>query len=168
MKPKKIMDTMDPGGLRCGSDAGGNAREISGGADAGEFFEGAGAGEDAERKKRKKASTVKAVMSYAGLMKMARDYLVADNALFVAAAKTYAEQAALIAQMRENLKESGMTVTKEYVKGRENLCINPLVQELPKHVDSANRTLSTMLQIITDIGRKPEKADELTDFLNAN
>lgn len=106
----------------------------------------------------------KPVMSYAKLMKMAREYRVDNNQLFVAAAKTYAEQVDLIATMREELKADGMTVTKEYVKGRENVCANPLIQEIPKHVDSANRTLHTMLEIITEIGEKPEAKDELTAF----
>lgn len=106
----------------------------------------------------------KPVMSYARLLKMAKEYRVDDNPLFVAAAKTYAEQVALIAKMREQLDADGMTVSKEYVKGRENICANPLIQEIPKHVDSANRTLHAMLEIITDIGKQPEAKDDLTAF----
>ena len=106
-----------------------------------------------------------AVVSYAKLMQMARDYSVDKNTLFVAAAKTYSRQQQLIEKIRADIEATGLTVSKEYVKGRENLCINPLVQELPKHVDSANRTLQEMLEIISKLGTPPAPPDSLTEFL---
>ena len=49
------------------------------------------------------------------------------------------------------------------MKGRENVMANPLVKELPKHMDSANKTLGMMLNIIEGMGgvRKKGKLDEL-------
>jgi hypothetical protein len=43
------------------------------------------------------------------------------------------------------------------VKDRENLCVHPLIQEIPKHVDCANRTLAILGDIIVKRGKK--KAD---------
>ena len=56
-------------------------------------------------------------------------------------------------------------VTKEYVKGRENVCVHPLVQEIPKHVDCANRTLGIIGKIIVERGKeKPDGEDPLNEF----
>ena len=105
------------------------------------------------------------VTTYDRLIAFGKIYNVADEEDYKAAALTYAQEAALIAQMREQLSEDGQTVTKEYVKGRENLCVHPLIQELPKHIDCANRTLSVLGAIIEKRGNKPaESTDNLSKF----
>ena len=107
----------------------------------------------------------KAVSSYRKLLAFGKIFEVQDDEDFKAAAKTYAEEVALIAQMRTVLKNDGMTVEKEYVKGRQNVCIHPLVQEIPKHIDCANRTLSIMGDIIVKRGKKkPDTVDDLSEF----
>lgn len=107
----------------------------------------------------------KAVTSYRKLLAFGKIYGVDTEEDYKAAAKTYAEQAALIAVMRKQLAEDGMTVEKEYVKGRANVCVHPLVQEIPKHVDSANRTLSLINDIIVKRGKaKPPEEDALSEF----
>lgn len=107
----------------------------------------------------------KAVTSYRKLISFGKQYEVDKEEDFKAAAKTYAEQAELIAKMRTELEEDGMTVEKEYVKGRANVCVHPLVTEIPKHVDSANRTLNLINDIIVKRGKKkPESDDALSEF----
>lgn len=108
----------------------------------------------------------KAVSSYRKLLKFGKIFEVDKDEDFKAAAMTYSEEAELIAQMRNQLAEDGMTVTKEYVKGRENICINPLIPEIPKHVDCANRTLGILGDIIVKRGKKrPEdEVDALSEF----
>ena len=107
----------------------------------------------------------KAVSNYRRLLKFGKLFEVQNDEDFKAAAMTYAEEVALIAQMRTQLEEDGMTVEKEYVKGRQNVCIHPLVQEIPKHVDCANRTLGILGDIIVKRGKKrPEDVDGLSEF----
>ena len=102
---------------------------------------------------------------YDRLILLGKNYEVSEEEDYKAAALTYAQESALIDEMRKQLAEDGMTVMKEYVKGRENLCVHPLVQEIPKHVDCANRTLSLLGDIIVKRGKKkPEAADGLTEF----
>lgn len=97
------------------------------------------------------------------LMKMAVDYGVDSNAMFVAAANQYALQQRVIDSIKETLdNEESLMTTKEYVKGRANIYANPLVKELPKHADSANRTAQTMLDIIKALGREKKVEDSLT------
>lgn len=110
-------------------------------------------------------AVVRAVTTYRKLLAFGKIYGVAEEEDYKAAAKTYAEQAQLIATMRNQLAEDGMTVEKEYVKGRANICVHPLVQEIPKHVDSANRTLGLINDIIVKRGKaKPEGPDALSEF----
>lgn len=107
----------------------------------------------------------KAVSSYKKLIDFGKIYEVDTEEDYKAAALTYSQEAQLIAQMRQQLAEDGITTTKEYVKGRENLCIHPLVQEIPKHVDCANRTLAILGDIIVKRGKKRADApDGLTQF----
>ena len=107
----------------------------------------------------------RAVTGLNKLMAFGRTFGVDGEEDFKAAAQTYAEEAKLIAQMRDKLKEDGMTIEKEYVKGRANICIHPLVQEIPKHIEVANRTLKIIGDIIKDRGQKKTGAgDDLDNF----
>ena len=107
----------------------------------------------------------KAVTNYRKLIRFGKIFEVDTDEDYKAAAQTYAEEAALIADMRTQLQEDGMTVTKEYVKGRENVCVHPIVQEIPKHVDCANRTLGILGDIIERRGKKrQDAADGLSEF----
>lgn len=96
---------------------------------------------------------------------MAEEYGVADNALFLSAAKNYATQKKLIDRMSESIDHDETIVSKEYVKGRETLTAHPLVQQLPKHIDSANKSLLTMLDIITKLGERRAVGDKLKEFM---
>ncbi len=110
---------------------------------------------------RKKATA----STFDDLLELAREYHVENNALFINAAKQYQTQARVIEMMRAQLEEDGSAVsTKEYVKGRENVYANPIIKELPKHADSASRTLTTMLEIIKKLGYKQEKETALGLF----
>ena len=105
------------------------------------------------------------VSSYQKLIKFGKIFEVDKDEDYKAAAKTYAEEVDLIARMRTQLDEDGMIISKEYVKGRENLCPHPLIQEIPKHVDCANRTLGIMGNIIESRGKKkPDESDGLSEF----
>lgn len=107
----------------------------------------------------------KDAQTYTKLMKLAKTYNVDKNALFVAAAEQYDVQIKVIRMIKDQLEYDGSAVsTKEYIKGRENVYANPLIKELPKNVDSANRTLQTMLDIITKLGHKTEKESALDKF----
>lgn len=113
----------------------------------------------------KPGRSAKKATTYDELMALARNYGVDQNALFVSAAKQYQLQQEVLDMIRETLRTDGETVTtKEYVKGRENVCVHPLIAQLPKHVDSANRTLTTMLDIVQKLGRQSTSEDGLNSF----
>lgn len=104
--------------------------------------------------------------TYSDLIELAKTYGVEKNALFVQAAEQYSVQAMVIKQIKTALEEENDLLTsKEYVKGRENVYTHPLVRELPKHSDSANKTLTTMLEIITKLGKPPAPEGKLAEMM---
>ena len=105
------------------------------------------------------------VTSLKKLMTLGAKYHVDTEEDFAASAKMYVQEAQLIAQMRAQLKADGLTVNKEYVKGRQNVTAHPLIAEIPKHVDCTNRLLANMANIISTRGEMPEQAeDDLAGF----
>lgn len=103
----------------------------------------------------------------ARLKRMAKEYGCEDNALFSTALEQYIVQQRVIDVIRTELDEEGLSVSKEYVKGRENVYAHPLVKELPKHSDSANRTADLLLRIINTCGTKKEdEGDGFEGFVN--
>ncbi len=97
----------------------------------------------------------KKTATYDELLKMAKSYGVENNALFLAAAKQYDLQQRVIDLLREGIEEGDLTTQKTYISGQANDYAAPLVKELPKHSDAANRTAGTILDIIVKLGKPP-------------
>ena len=97
----------------------------------------------------------KKTATYDELLEMAKSYGVDKNALFLAAAKQYDLQQRVIDLLREGIEEGDLTTQKTYLKGQANDYAAPLVKELPKHSDAANRTAGTILDIIVKLGKPP-------------
>lgn len=100
------------------------------------------------------------------VVKMAAQYGVENNAFFLQALKNYDTIQKAIASIDDSLDEDEMMVTKEYVKGRENLYLNPAIKELPKLSDAANKTMASMIAIIKEFGSIKE-TDEFLDFIDS-
>ena len=98
--------------------------------------------------------------TYAELLKMAKSYGVDKNALFLAAAEQYDLQQRVIKMMKEEIDENDLTTQKTYLKGEKNDYAAPLVKELPKHSDAANRTAGIILDIIVKLGQKKGDDDD--------
>ena len=95
--------------------------------------------------------------TYDDLLEMAKSYGVDRNALFLAAAKQYDLQQRVIEMLKEGIEDSDLVTSKTYIAGENNDYAAPLVKELPKHSDAANRTAGTILDIIVKLGRKPDE-----------
>ena len=104
--------------------------------------------------------------TYKDLLRLAEEYGVDENALFLSAAKQYELQRKVIGMIEEAIANGDALVNRVNVKNGENLEAHPLIKELPKHIDSANKTLRTMLDIITGLGIKKSVGSKLGDFLN--
>lgn len=97
----------------------------------------------------------KKTTTYDELLKMAKSYGVDQNALFLAAAKQYDLQQKVIEMLKEGIEDGDLTTQKTYLKGEKNDYAAPLVKELPKHSDAANRTAGIILDIIVKLGKPP-------------
>ena len=69
--------------------------------------------------------------------------------------------------LEEAIKEYGATVTKEYVKGRQNLVANPAITEYNKTATAANGTVSTLINIIKTLSDEGTAGGKLADLLEA-
>ena len=99
----------------------------------------------------------KKLATYDELLKMAKSYGVDRNALFLAAAKQYDLQQRVIEMLKEGIEDGELTTSKTYIAGQSNDYAAPLVKELPKHSDAANRTAGIILDIIVKLGREPDE-----------
>ena len=103
----------------------------------------------------------KKLNTYDDLLKMAKSYGVNNNALFLAAAKQYDLQQRVIEMLKESIEDGELTTSKTYISGQANEYAAPLVKELPKHSDAANRTAGIILDIIVKLRQKPAEESGL-------
>ena len=85
-----------------------------------------------------------------------KNYQIEEEQDFREAARIYSEEAELIAKMRKRLDEEGLTVMKTYKTGDCEVA-HPLLSELPRHVESANKCLMTISNMIENRGAKKQK-----------
>lgn len=98
------------------------------------------------------------------LLKLAREHGVENNALFVSAAEQYDLQMRVIMKIKEAIDGRNELTCEKVYKGKEkNEYADPLIRELPRHTDSANKTLLVMLDIINKLG-KPVEEKPKKDF----
>ena len=105
-------------------------------------------------------------MTFDEIMKLAESYGVKDNVLFVSASKRYEGQLEMIENIQEDLRDRGMIIEKINTNGDTVPVANPLVAQLPKYNDTANKTLGVMLDIIGRLGSAAPAGDKLGEFLN--
>ena len=102
------------------------------------------------------------------IMKLAEQSGIQSNFFFVTTFQRYLVQLDILEDLAKSIEEEGLTVKKEYVKGRKNLYSNPAVQSFNKTVDSANKTVATLMRILRDYGvdEKAEDVDPLMSMIN--
>ena len=106
----------------------------------------------------------------AEILRIAEETGVQTNFFFVTTFKRYRVQLSNLGELEKAIRETGTLVTKEYVKGRANIYVNPAVTEYNKTTDSANRTVATLMKIIKGFakeggGRDPDR-DPLMAIVN--
>ena len=93
---------------------------------------------------------------------------VSSNFFFVTTFKRYQVQMKILTDLEKAIAEYGATVTKEYVKGRQNLVANPAISEYNKTATAANGTVGTLINIIkalSDDGSSGSKLIALIESL---
>ena len=98
------------------------------------------------------------------IIEMAQKSGAEQNFLFITTFKRYQVQLKILGDLEKELMESGTLITKEYVKGRENVYSHPAINAYNRTADSANRTASTLMKVITslkDVSMDVEPDEEL-------
>ena len=101
------------------------------------------------------------------IIRIAEETGVQTNFFFVTTFKRYQVQLSNLSELEKAIKDNGTLVTKEYVKGRANIYVNPAVTEYNKTTDSANRTVTTLMKIIKGFAKEDEERDSGYDPLMA-
>ena len=101
------------------------------------------------------------------ILRRATEKGVSGNFFFVTTFKRYQVQMQILTQLEKEIKETGTTITKTYVRGRENLCTNPAIAEYNKTSTAANSTVSTLIQIIEKLSEEQVKESKLFKLMEA-
>lgn len=92
---------------------------------------------------------------------------VQSNFFFVTTFKRYQVQMATLTELEKAIKEHGSTVTKEYVKGRQNIVVNPAITEYNKTATAANGTVATLINIIKSMPEEEQKNSKLQSLIDS-
>lgn len=101
------------------------------------------------------------------ILEQAQERGVSSNFFFVTTFKRYQVQMRILSDLEEAITQYGATVTKEYVKGRQNLVANPAITEYNKTATAANGTVGTLINIIKTMSDEPRDGGGLRDLLAA-
>jgi cell fate (sporulation/competence/biofilm development) regulator YmcA (YheA/YmcA/DUF963 family) len=85
------------------------------------------------------------------LFEMAQQAGVEQNFFFLSTFKRYQVQLKILNQLESEISKAGVLVTKQYVKGRENVYTHPAVTDYNRTATAANQTVQTILKIITTL-----------------
>ena len=99
------------------------------------------------------------------ILKMAESAGLQENYFFKTTFQRYQVQIAILADLQKTIESSETLVEKEYVKGRGNLYTNPAITEYNRTTDSANKTVQTLIKILT--GFKATESNNEQDALLA-
>ena len=102
------------------------------------------------------------------ILRLAEESGLQSNYFFVTTFERYQVQLQILGELEQAIKDEGMLVSKEYVKGRKNLYTNPAVSDYNRTTDSANKTVATLLRILKsfDAEQSQDDRDPLMDIIN--
>lgn len=102
------------------------------------------------------------------ILRIAEKHGVEQNFFFLTTFKRYQVQLQILNNLEKTIKQDGILVTKEYVKGRKNVYSHPAISDYNRTTDSANKTVVTLMKIITTLRDRQEEdePDPLLEILN--
>lgn len=102
------------------------------------------------------------------IMDLANKAGVEKNFFFLTTFERYLTQLKILSELKESIETDGTLVTKQYVKGRENIYTNPALKEYNNTTTVANRTVECLMRIIKGFNVAEEETDELMDVINGS
>jgi len=102
------------------------------------------------------------------ILAIAEKHGVEQNFFFITTFKRYQVQINILNDLEKTINTESTLVTKEYVKGRENIYTHPAITEYNKTSTAANQTVQTLVKIITTLRDDNESNEnELLEFLKS-
>jgi hypothetical protein len=100
------------------------------------------------------------------ILRIAEKHGVEQNFLFITNFRSYRVLLGVLNELELKIKEEGTIVTKEYVKGRKNVYINPALHEYNRTVDTATKVSNHLIRIIKTMREENyEEEDPLLEIL---
>lgn len=85
------------------------------------------------------------------------------NIFYLTTLDRYIMQINLLAELKKAIRENGTYISKEYVKGRQNMSINPAITEYNKTATAANNTVMTLTRIVNNLDMRSITDTEVED-----
>ena len=101
------------------------------------------------------------------VLKIAQEHGVEQNFFFITTFERYQVQLDILDDLKAKMEEDGVLVTKEYVKGRENVYTHPAITEYNKTCTSANQTVATLIKIIKSLRDNDGEGEGEDELLKA-
>ena len=101
------------------------------------------------------------------ILELAKQLEEQQSYLFITTFNRYLVQLRILDELEDKINAEGTLVTKEYVKGRENIYTHPAITEFNRTSTSANQTVQTLIKIIKDLKKQEntEQQDKLLEIL---
>lgn len=101
------------------------------------------------------------------LMQEAEASGLKQNFFFRTTFQRYTEQMRILNELQQVMRQDGVIVTKEYVKGRGNVYTHPAVKEYNQTATSANGTVATLIKILDAFKSEGSNESKLNAFLSS-
>ena len=102
----------------------------------------------------------------AQILKRAKDAGLKNDGLFQTTFNRYLVQLEILSVLADAIRTEDLIITKTYISGKDNKYTNPAIAEFNRTTDSANKTVSTLMKIIRELGADSSEADPLEEMLS--
>lgn len=94
------------------------------------------------------------------IMRIAQEYNAEKNFLFITTFDRYIFYLKQLDRLKQEINQSEVLITKEYVKGRKNLYESPALKSFNSVGQQANNTAITLVKIINGLNKKDKTEDK--------
>lgn len=98
------------------------------------------------------------------ILKKAREKGIEHAFMFTSTFRRYVELLAHMSELQKSIKEDGCIVTKEYVKGRQNVYVHPAINAYNATAAQANNTANLLMRFIVQPLSDSDNKDDFDMF----
>lgn len=89
------------------------------------------------------------------------------NFFFQTTFERYQTQLKIMNDLKKEIEKDGSIVTKEYVKGRQNVYTHPAIGEYNKTATAANGTVATLINIVKSFADEETTGSKLQGLIDS-